>query len=240
MNSENEKRDRELLIAYTDQHMTLDAIGKAYGITRERVRQIITLYPEYLEERARRITSNRSFVPCRNACGKENFVKNNVINKPYYCSKACLYAYREKKMAAVREKLCTQCKTVKSIDDFYPSYGSGVKGTKAPACKICFYKREENWRVKHLDMVKITNDRAMRAYMHRIKTDPEKLIIYKKRCHENYLKIKADPIRWKKYSKVHADRYAWRMIHEPGFREHKNELSRLRMKKKRALMNKNK
>jgi hypothetical protein len=52
---------KELLDLYTSQHRTLEQIAIKKGITRERVRQLINVFPEYRKERKRRMARERTF-----------------------------------------------------------------------------------------------------------------------------------------------------------------------------------
>lgn len=53
MNREKKERNRKMLYLYTDDRLILDEIGGLYGISRERVRQVISKFPEYKAMRSR-------------------------------------------------------------------------------------------------------------------------------------------------------------------------------------------
>lgn len=90
------KRDRNLKIVelYTsDRGLTLEEIGEQFGITKQRVHQIVTKYgvePRYVRRDYQRRNPRRVEITCER-CGKKRDVYPSQKDQKY-CSRACFHA----------------------------------------------------------------------------------------------------------------------------------------------------
>ena len=71
-NRHKKERNEKILHLYIDDRLTLDEIGKKYGITRERVRQVLGRFPEY-----------KTFRNCRPRINCENKRILSLLNREY-------------------------------------------------------------------------------------------------------------------------------------------------------------
>ena len=109
--------DRKLtmLYLYIDDRLTLDEIGKAYNITRERVRQLISSFPEYQVRRECRKKMNRAYSEIAKTLSP--YEKNERVTKRFW-------NHVEKR----GENECWEWLGVKHLMSGYGRYHSGMLG----------------------------------------------------------------------------------------------------------------
>ena len=79
-------RKKQMLYLYVTGGLILEDIGERYEITRERVRQILTTFPEYHQALQDRVNANQVVWDCIR-CGKKNITYKRLERK--YCSNLC-------------------------------------------------------------------------------------------------------------------------------------------------------
>jgi hypothetical protein len=113
----NVERKREMLKLYVDDHMTLEVIGQKYGISKERVRQLINIFPEYYK--AKKIKAIDIF-KCK-FCGKTKKMLRSKVKGATFCDKTCFRAYQQKQLELILKKgkkVCSKCKKELKLSEF--------------------------------------------------------------------------------------------------------------------------
>lgn len=81
---------------------TLDEVGKAYGVSRERVRQCICHFPEYDKYGKKRATP-REDVTCKN-CKQIFKVLRSTRKNAMFCDKSCRILFSKKHKRSLKEQ----------------------------------------------------------------------------------------------------------------------------------------
>ena len=161
---------QSMLESYRDGN-TLDTIGKAFGVTRERVRQLITPLDGHAEAKVlgklRRKNSHSKTITCKD-CGKP--MRVYVGSRKLFCDINCFVLWKRKNLDNTVERWCSKCSVVKPISDFYPTYSKDHGFS--PYCKKCQAKISNDWRLRHRKQVLKIQARATARYHARIDADP--------------------------------------------------------------------
>lgn len=97
----NTQRSRHMLYLYRTRHYTLEMVGKRYGISRERVRQILRDYPEYMSSPSNmehpKVKTKRECPECKKSFYRWSFLKQ------VFCSRDCWLAYNRARKRSPEE-----------------------------------------------------------------------------------------------------------------------------------------
>ena len=185
----------EMLRLYIAEKKTLEEIGSVYKLTRERVRQILSAFPEYeTRTKSHNMQKHSPFYVCAN-CGKEfgsyqKYLKIREAGK-IFCSSACGREDRNKRMEQVTEKLCMTCGIIKPIEGYYLHKGK-YKFVFYTECKECFSARNCRWKKNNPERAKEIGIKATKNYYKKYRNDP----VFKERLREY----------WRKNYLLHGDR----------------------------------
>lgn len=142
---------------------TLEEIGKHDGITRERVRQVLSGIEEYREEREKKKVAHIVKCTCR-LCGAE-FMKyvSNGMPPPQFCNQKCYYLWkiRETDQQKNQRRKCTRCGKVQGPDRFYGRYGGKAGSVYCKSCHAYFTK---SWQRRNPDRARAIQRRATENY----------------------------------------------------------------------------
>lgn len=144
---------------------TLQEIGEKENLTRERVRQILSLSPIYKELRKKRIESHYRVIKCF-ICSKLKTYRLSKLNRKL-CSKKCLgkYLNKQARLRHSKSHKCPRCGEIKSPDEFY----NKKVGLKYSHCKLCHDKTTNSWRKRNPERIRKINRRACKKYYSKLK-----------------------------------------------------------------------
>ena len=154
---------------------TLQEIGDTEDITRERVRQILSLSPIYKVLRKKRIESYCRVISCL-MCQekvtypiKKKWWHNGKCRK--FCSRKCYGKAAQKKsdLRHSKPRRCVGCRKVKPPGGFYPRYGAR-EGLRYPYCKKCQCKATNSWRKRNPERAREIQRRASKKYLLKLKS----------------------------------------------------------------------
>ena len=131
MNYNNRKE--KMLEMYVSNNNTLQEIGDKYDISRERVRQILTVYPEY--HKAKKIKAITD-VTCA-YCGKTKQLTSSKAKNAKFCNMKCFRKYQkqeQKKRCEAGTKICTSCGKELKLSFFYKR-GKNAYYSQCKACR---------------------------------------------------------------------------------------------------------
>lgn len=206
-----QKKVEDITYKYKVERRTLEDIGIEYGVTRERIRQIL--------EKAgvdRNFYTMNYFKIC--PCKKEFTTKRN---NQIYCSRACMVAgmkvhrtpeqlafIKEKRKADMRKRAIARYATLKNDPAWLKKqYDSNIRWRNSPAGKAYLEKYQQDYKEKYRLRAKarrmLNPEAAREAYRkryHQEKADPVKREKRNKRQREYYQKRKNNPkyIEWRK------------------------------------------
>lgn len=157
------QRAEEMLKEYAS-GLTLHEVSKKFGVTRERVRQIITGLKGYEAVKENNRNDRKEslltggFCP---QCGEAfQYYKSAAI--PKFCSKKCFSASVRKKWEEMKERTCTKCHKTKPITQFH-RLGGGRRGYFG-ACKACHKKLVVAWQLSHPEKNREMQRRAVQKW----------------------------------------------------------------------------
>ena len=161
-------RARKMMWLYID-GWCLEKIGKKYGLTRERVRQILNKhYPKvYKNMHGNYKIGERITKECKySKCGKKFSYLKCIPQERNCCNLKCSMAYKEELRLKVKHKVCSKCKKKKSVSEFHDMSGCGKKGRhfKMSICKKCFNIYSYNWKAKNPKKYREIQKRAQKKY----------------------------------------------------------------------------
>ncbi len=149
---------------------TLNQVGDIYGVTRERVRQVISEFPDYKEHREKfgnNVEHPAEFIKKQCPTCFRGFsipvYDENQKNKNY-CSRRCLNQSFIDKWRNIKEKVCTRCEVLKPIEEFYATYSNVNPFERSSHCKKCHAILTIDWGKRNPEKKKEAQDRAVRKY----------------------------------------------------------------------------
>lgn len=188
MNKQKSKSEVKKMFNLYKINKNLEIVGKKVGLTRERVRQILTKHygEKYFEIKINKYKCEKKCKNCDKVIGTRRYIQKK------YCSLKCLKEFNQKTRNKLKEKLCSKCKEIKSINNFFKySYNNRFY----PHCKKCHKKYVLSWRKRNPEKAKIIDNRAARKW---VKKNPEKA---------------------RKNNRQHYKRFIYRFKHDKKFRD---------------------
>lgn len=169
------ERSTKMLALYNS-GKKLAEVGKVYGITRERVRQILA------KEGYERHRIEKEIRACK-VCNKIILVYPS--SKREFCSHKCNGIGRRRRTDAKYSKMttksCAKCKKRKRISFFYPNY-SNNRRTLNSWCKRCAKVLSYRWNKENPERFKIIQERCTARYwLKRVKANPKLLEYLRKK-----------------------------------------------------------
>ena len=154
-------RREKFLALYKDGHTLLE-IGRLEGITRERVRQILSTDPYYFKLRGERLAAHGAQKKKCLLCRKTFY----GLKRRKFCSQKCYGAGRrtETDLRKAKPRKCSRCKQVKKPEEFYPRYG---RKAESVYCRKCHMEIGRLWKQRNPERWRKINKKATENYWRR-------------------------------------------------------------------------
>lgn len=164
-----EKRAEDMLRLRFERKLTLQKIADRYGISRERVRQIIVQHSPTGD--TGKVTAVKPKKLCKE-CGRETDARKTQMCNP--CRAKVYPRIVEGRRIALQKRqfeprVCKVCKVVKPLHEFYKNYKRMIPARR---CKDCHAVVVAQWKERNAEKAREINKRAYHKYWLRRINDP--------------------------------------------------------------------